>query len=177
MTINKQTLNKLYTHNQDAFKEVYDKFFRIVYYVIYSIVKDREVAEELVQDTFVKMWNNIHLFNIDTNFQAWLLSIAKNIAKDFLRSKKPVQLIEEMQIVCNSMHTKVLYEFNTDVNGVLSELEYDIIVLTVVYNLKRREVAEYLNKPLGTVLRVYKEALDKLKKLYGVNNKQYADKL
>lgn len=172
MIASKQLIKKLYTHNQDAFCEIYNIYHNLVYYVIYSIVKDKEATQELVQDTFVKMWNNIYMFDYNSNFKAWLLTIAKNTARDYLRVNKSVELVEEVELAGNCRYMKDLYEFNTDTYGILSEFEYNVIVLSLVYNMKRREVAEYLERPLGTILRVYKEAITKLKKLYEITDNE-----
>lgn len=173
MQAEKDLIKKLYIQNQEAFREIYEKYQPIVFAVVYNLVRDREVVQELVQDTFIKLWKNIHTFKLDSNFQAWLLTIAKNTAKDYLKTNKKVELHEEVTICSNYFPAKILYEFNTDCQGVLNELEHDVIVLTLVYHLKRREVADYLGKPVGTILRVYKEAQEKLRILYNVdkNNK------
>jgi RNA polymerase sigma-70 factor (ECF subfamily) len=175
MTISKQTIKKLYIHNQDAFCEVYNEYRPAVYYVIQSIVMDAETAKELVQDTFIKMWNNIYQFDYNTNFTAWLLSIAKNTAKDFLRKKVPLEYIDENQLEC-PMKKTVLNEFTIDAAGILNEVEYEVLFLSIIYNFKRKEVAEILDKPLGTILRLYKQGLDKLRDFYQTESKTTTNK-
>jgi RNA polymerase sigma-70 factor (ECF subfamily) len=168
----KDVINKLYTYNQDAFRSVYEKYSKLVYYVIKKLVRDGEVAKELSQDTFVKMWKKIHSFDQNSNFQAWLLTIAKNTARDYLRCKKKIELCDEDVIKSNYFPQKLFDEFDLDCKGILNELEYSIIILSAVYHLKRKEVAEILGKPLGTILRVHNEATDKLKAFYNLNDKK-----
>lgn len=175
MTVSKQTIKKLYMHNQDAFCEVYNVYRPVVYYIIKSIVKDIETAKELVQDTFIKMWNNIYQFDYDSNFNAWLLSIAKNTAKDFLRRKVPLEYIDESQLEC-PMKKTILNEFSIDAAGILNETEYEVLVLSIVYNFKRKEVAQILDRPLGTILRLYKQSLDKLRDFYQTERKTDKEK-
>lgn len=167
MPNNKQLIKELSQHSQDAFSEIYDKYHKLVYYIIFSYTNDVEATKDLVQETFMKMWNNIHLFKIDTNFCAWLSTIAKNTAKDYLRTKKHIEIIDD-EVVSNRHHIKSIIEFNVDAKSALNSLEYEVVVLTIIYNLKRREVADSLNKPIGTILRVYREAIRKLRKFYEV---------
>ncbi|NLD27057.1 MAG: sigma-70 family RNA polymerase sigma factor [Acholeplasmataceae bacterium] len=168
MQAEKDLIKKLYTKNQEAFQMIYEKYQSLVFAVAYNIVRDREVVEEIVQDTFVKLWKNIHTFDPDSNFQAWLLTIAKNTAKDYLKTQKNVELHEEVTIRSNYFPAKMIYELSADCQRVLNELEHNVIILTLVYNLKRREVAHYLGKPVGTILRVYKEAQEKLRSFYNL---------
>src|SRR5690606_34782931 len=126
-----------------------------------------EATEELVQDTFLKMWNNIDSYLSNTNFRAWLLTIAKNTAKDYLRTRKIFYPLDD-ETVSSHRYMSMLNEFNVDANKVLSDLEYDVVVLTIIYNLKRREVADVLERPTGTITRVYSESIKKLKKFYNI---------
>lgn len=165
MPANTQLIKELQNHNYDAFDIVYEDYHKLVFYVIYSIVKDVEITKELVQDTFLKMWNNIHTFLLNTNFKAWLLTIAKNTAKDHLKTRKQYYSLEG-EVISNQEHMSTFSEFNVDAKQVLNDFEYNVITLTLIYNLKRREVADVLERPIGTISRVYSEAMQKLKKFY-----------
>lgn len=165
MPANTQLIKELQNHNYEAFDIIYEQFHKLVFYVIYSIAKDVESTKELVQDTFLKMWNNIHTFKLNTNFKAWLLTIAKNAAKDYLKTRKEHFSLEG-DVLSNQEHMSKFSEFNMDAKQVLNEFEYDVITLILIYNLKRREVADVLERPIGTISRVYSEALQKLKKFY-----------
>src|SRR5690606_23814500 len=138
---------------------------KLVFYVIFTYVGDKDVAEELVQDAFLKMWNNIASFKLGTNFQAWLLKISKNIAIDHLRTKRDYIFLDT-DIEGNQNHMSIFCDFDLDAKKVLSDFEYNVVALTIVYNLKRREVADILNKPTGTITRVYSGAIKKLKDFY-----------
>ena len=165
MLANKHLINELQNNNQEAFDKIYKKYYKLVAYVIYSRIRDREITKELVQDSFLKMWNNIHMYRHNTNFRAWLLTIAKNVALDYLRTRKIYYQLNQDE-VSDSRFTSMLNEFDTDAKRVLTDFEYDVVVLSIVYNLKRREVAKVLDRPLGTITRVYSEAMKKLKEFY-----------
>lgn len=155
MPANTQLIKELQNHNYDAFDIVYEDYHKLVFYVIYSIVKDVEITKELVQDTFL----------LNTNFKAWLLTIAKNTAKDHLKTRKQYYSLEG-EVISNQEHMSTFSEFNVDAKQVLNDFEYNVITLTLIYNLKRREVADVLERPIGTISRVYSEAMQKLKKFY-----------
>jgi len=165
MLINKHLINELKKYNHEAFEIVYNNYHKLVFYVIYTKVHDIEVTKDLVQDAFLKMWNYIHTFKDNTNFQAWLVRIAKNVALDYLKTKKQTYELDAEVISDDKSHS-IFHEFNIDAKRVLSDFEYNVVVLTLVYNLKRKEVAEVLDKPLGTITRVYSTALKKLKNFY-----------
>ncbi|MCK9470466.1 MAG: sigma-70 family RNA polymerase sigma factor [Bacilli bacterium] len=165
MAANKHWIKQLQQQNQEAFEYIYDQYFNLVSYVIFTIVGDTEVTKELVQDSFLKMWNNIDKFRLNTNFKAWLLTIAKNTAKDYLRTKKEYLLLVD-EVESNQDHMSIFSEFDLDAKQVLNDFEYNVVALTIVYNLKRREVADVLEKPTGTISRVYSEAIKKLKDFY-----------
>jgi RNA polymerase sigma-70 factor (ECF subfamily) len=167
MESEKVLIKKLFTQNQDAFQEIYEIYKRLVEFVIYRIVKDKEAVKELVQDTFIKVWKNIHSFQIDSNFQAWILTIAKNCARDYLKTNKGFDFINDIEIVSNYFSEKKLYEFYIDVKGILTDFECDVLVYTMICNMTRQELADYLKRPLGTVLRTYYETINKLRVLYG----------
>lgn len=165
MPASRYLIKELQQHSHDAFDIVYEKYHRLVFYVIYAIVHDVEATKELVQDSFLKMWNNIKSYQLNTNFKAWLLTIAKNTAKDYLRTKKDYSILD-IDVLSNQEHMSIFSEFKLDAKQVLTDLEYNVVALTIVYNLKRREVALALDKPLGTVSRVYSDAIKKIKEFY-----------
>lgn len=135
------------------------------FYIVNYITNDKEVSKELVQDTFLKVWNNAKSFKINTNFKSWLSTIAKNTAIDYKRTVKDVFILD-IDVESDPSSSKMLSDYGMDARNVLTKLEYDVVVLTIIYNLKRREVADILDKPLGTITRVYSTAIKKLKKLY-----------
>lgn len=74
--------------SEKAFSNLYILYSEAIYGIIYSIVLDKETAEEVLQDVFVKVWNNAASYSIDKGrFFTWLLNIARNTAIDHTRSK------------------------------------------------------------------------------------------
>src|SRR5438067_4373063 len=78
---------RLQRRETDAMADLYDRFGRLAYSVILGIVRDANLAEDLVQETFLRVWNRVHAFEPGKGaLGPWLLTIARNRAIDHLRS-------------------------------------------------------------------------------------------
>ncbi|PTT00787.1 RNA polymerase subunit sigma-70 [Pedobacter sp. HMWF019] len=71
--------------DEPAFNQLYSTYAKVLYRKINSIVKDDDVAEELLQDLFLKIWDKRRLINIDHSFVAFLYTVAQNLVYDYLR--------------------------------------------------------------------------------------------
>ncbi|MEO9953064.1 sigma-70 family RNA polymerase sigma factor [Nonlabens sp.] len=75
--------------DQTAFTRVYDRYQEALHGVIYNIVKDRDVSEEILQDVFIKIWKNSDSYDVKQGrFFTWALNISRNASIDYLRSKR-----------------------------------------------------------------------------------------
>lgn len=164
-------LNALHEKDEDAFAAVYEKTKRGVYSIIVSIVRDRHITEDLMQETYLKMLTNLSSYQRGRNFSAWLFEIAKNLAFDHLRKNKHLTVADPQeqsylfdQPKTSSPHTDYTME---ELMKPLDETERQIILLRVVSEEKFKTIAQITNKPLGTVLWIYNKALAKMKKAIG----------
>src|ERR671927_1673028 len=73
---------------EPAYRELIRRYERPVFSLVYRMVRDRELAEDLTQDTFVKVLNHIDRYRPEFKFSSWLFKIANNVAIDHLRRKK-----------------------------------------------------------------------------------------
>ena len=81
-------IEKMQSGNEYAFSKLYVMYSEAMYGIIYSIVLDEAIAEEVLQDTFVKIWNKRSSYSINKGrFFTWILNIARNTAIDKTRSK------------------------------------------------------------------------------------------
>lgn len=75
--------------NEQAFSKIYSMYSKAIYGIIHTIVKDEGMSEEVLQDVFVKIWNNASSYNSSKGrFFTWMLNIARNSAIDKTRSKE-----------------------------------------------------------------------------------------
>src|SRR5579871_5310720 len=78
---------RLQRREAGALGELYDRYGRLAYSLIYRVVRDAGIAEDLVQETFLRVWNRVEGFDGDRGaLGGWLLAVARNRAIDYLRS-------------------------------------------------------------------------------------------
>jgi len=150
--------------DEEAFEAIYYDTKYVVYSMITSIIKDRFLAEDIMQEVYMKMVEKINYYNPKYKFINWLLTLTKNLCLDHLKSKKEV-LVESEAL---DSYQEIKEEKKTlDINKylkVLNEEEKQIVLLKIVKDLKHKDIALVLNKPLGTVLWIYNKAIKKMKK-------------
>lgn len=144
----------------DAFEELYDIFERPVYSVALRAVSDKQKAEEVVQDTFLKIWRSAARFDPDKGAAAgWIFTITKRTAIDLsrreLRVPVPSEIADESSVPDGIDDLWSSWQ----VNRALSSLPQDqrqAVDLFVICGLTHAEVATRLDIPLGTVkTRIY----------------------
>src|SRR5438309_8023398 len=72
---------------EDAYRELIKRYERPVFSLIYRMVRDKETAEDLAQETFIKVLNNLDRYRPEFKFSSWLFKIANNITIDYLRRR------------------------------------------------------------------------------------------
>lgn len=159
-------IKKLQNGDMTVFDDIYFQTKDIVFYSILGILKDYSLSEDIMQDTYLKALNKIHSYKPTHSFKAWIVTIAKNLAiNEFNRRKKETKVdILENEIILGHTESRsenqILIE---QIFKVLNDTEREIVLLHVVGDLKHREIAKLLNKPLGTITWSYNNSLKKLK--------------
>lgn len=80
--------------NQDAIAELYNNTYNAVYHTIKSMIRDEDTVLDILQDSYVKGFQNLAQLNNPTQFQAWMKQIATNNTKNWIKKKKPVLFSE-----------------------------------------------------------------------------------
>jgi len=167
-------LNNLIKRLQDGDMAVFDSIYyetnSLVFYTILSIVKDKSLAEDLMQDCYLKALQKIHSFKPRYSFKSWIVVIARNLAiNEYNRRKKELSFDPSVDDyifgVSESNSEKELLVKEMIEN--LDPIEREIVLLHVVGDLKHREIADIVKKPLGTVTWLYNKAIKKLKEEFG----------
>jgi RNA polymerase sigma-70 factor, ECF subfamily len=176
--------------SERAYRELIGRYQRPVFSLIYRLVRDREKAEDLAQDSFIKVLNAIDRYNPEFKFSSWIFKIAHNTALDHLRRKEPETLsldgsphartaaeTEASTITPESSgHTPEQYTLNrelgSEIEGAIGTLRAEYrtaILLCHVEGRPYEEIAEIMEVPLGTVKtyihRGRKELMQKLEHL------------
>ncbi|MGZ9583074.1 RNA polymerase sigma factor [Paenibacillus marinisediminis] len=169
-----ETIKAIAVGDTDALKDLYDELRYIVYSVALSILRKKSSAEDVLQDTFVRVYEKAATYKSGTNAKAWVISIARNLAYDALRRDKRefTNEIDEEPIGTkssfNSTETIVLHRLElTEALFRLGEIERQIVVMHLVAGLKHSEISEELGIPAGTVRWKYRKSLTRLAEIIG----------
>ena len=152
--------------DSDAFAQLYEETRRQVYYTAYSVCRDKFAAETIMQDAFVKFYENIGAVDDKHNPYAYLLTISRNLALNLVKRERSRVTVEPEKVD----YVKSDADLARD-NGlthfaarVLTEREFRVLMLCAVHKYKRHEVGKMLDMPTATVTWTYNKAIGKLKK-------------
>ena len=156
--------------SREDLAELYRRTRASVYGLALSYLKNGAEAEDVAQDTFVKVWAAAPSYRPQGKPMAWLLTIARNLALGRLRTAARIQDLSEAQWSAFSIESDSLTADDRTVLaaalGRLSDEERHIVVLHAVCGLKHREIAQFLGLALPTVLSKYHRSLKKLKTIW-----------
>ncbi|MBF4515140.1 RNA polymerase sigma-70 factor [Flavobacterium sp. ANB] len=91
----KLLVSELKNGNEKAFRKLFDSYYQDIYGYSISILKSKEAAEENVQDVFMKVWQNRENLNLEQSFKAYIFTIARNRAFNFLNKAANEVLLKE----------------------------------------------------------------------------------
>ncbi len=168
--IDERVFERIRKGDQDAFRELYELSYRPLYAFLVSYTQNSEDAKDLLQDTYVQIFSNIHHYQTRGNPMAWMMKIAKNLFLMKCRKEQGVAVVSYEEIAnelgfseMTNVENKVVLEKMFEL---LSVEERNIIVLHDVSGLKHREVAQILSMSLGTVISKYNRGMKKLQKAF-----------
>lgn len=153
-----------------ALEELYRLTDQTVYAFILSILKNPHDAQDIMQDTYVKIRSAAHLYQKQGKPLAWIFTIARNLCLMRLRtaskaSSTPLDELTDSDYMADSGEThsedRIVLQAALKI---LAEEEREIVILHAVSGLKHHEIAKSLGMPLSTVLSKYNRSLKKLKK-------------
>ena len=155
--------------DREAFARLYSLTRDGVYALALSLLHDAHEAQDIAQDTFVKVWESAPAYRPQGSPMAWLLTVARNLARTRLRQGgRQVGLDEEAWNAIPAAAPDVSPEDRQLLQEALARLspeERQIVLLHAAAGLKHRETAQLLELPLSTVLSKYHRGLKKLKAL------------
>ncbi|MCD4826800.1 MAG: RNA polymerase sigma factor [Acholeplasmataceae bacterium] len=157
--------------NYQNFDDFYMLTNRKVYYAIISIVKDDQIAADLLQDTFMNFLNKIDQYKPGSNIYAYLSRIGRNLSINYYNKyKKEIH----SDLILDSIQSDEIIDQKDklDILKILNYLNKDqreVIVLHVINEFKFREIADIMDKPIGTILWIYSKAIKILKEKVGVS--------
>lgn len=165
-------IEELQSGNEKAFERIYELYSQSTYGIIYSIIKDTSISEEVLQDVFIKIWNNASSYNTKKGrFFTWILNIARNASIDKIRSKdfknkklnlksdNFVDILESKSNTIGKMDAIGLQKY-IDILGPTCRKLIDLLFFK---GFTQKETSEELEMPLGTVKTKNRVCIDKLR--------------
>jgi RNA polymerase sigma-70 factor (ECF subfamily) len=169
---------RMQRRDPQALAELYDRYGRITYSLILRVVRDGAIAEDLVQETFLRVWNRVHGFDAQKgSIGPWLLAVARNRAIDYLRSaggreRNAVEFEEtdHPALYCDMEKDLLSADNARKVKSAVEKLapnQRQVIELAYFEGLSQTEMAARLGQPLGTVKTWVRSALKNLREDLG----------
>lgn len=166
--IDESLFSRIGAGEKDAFCELYEQISNIVFSYALSLLRNREDAEDAMQETFLKIRSAAHLYVPMGKPMAWIFTIARNICLAKYRRKKRYSGVSVDEVKepldfsqIEDREDRIVLETAFEV---LSEEECRIIILHAVSGMKHREIGELLQLPVSTVLSKYNRGLKKLRR-------------
>lgn len=174
-----QLVNAYLKGDEESLEILIKQYLKPLYSFVYRYVRDSQETEDIIQEVFIKTWQNLKRFDQQKSFKAWIFVIAKNTAIDFLKKKKavPFSMIKNFEneniiqgIFGSEPKLNELFEQKTMIEIVSVALEKISLkyrqVLSLYYNngLTLQEIAGTLKEPVNTIKTRHRRGIQLLKK-------------
>lgn len=152
--------------DMSALEQLYNGLARQVYAFAMTIVKSPATAEDIMQDTFMRVYRSAKAFHPGGSGCGWVLRIARNLAFDALaKGAEYPQELSESEADCRSTEESAVQSAALEsAMDVLTPEERQVVTLHAVSGLRLNEIAAVLDKPLGTIKWYHSRALKKLRR-------------
>lgn len=178
----KQLVSLAKKGNSDALETLVARYLKLVYSFVFTYAKNRDDAEDITQEVFVKVWKHLDKYDAEKEFRPWLYQIAKNTAFDLFKKKSAIPFSEFENEQGDSWLTQGLADSSpqpqilTDrsllgesLASALKELSpkySEIISQYHIEELNFREISERSKESINTVKSRYRRAVAKLKEIW-----------
>jgi RNA polymerase sigma-70 factor, ECF subfamily len=173
-------IERLKRRDPQALAELYDRYGRLAYSLVLRVVRDKAIAEDLVQETFLRVWNRVQSIDSEKGAIApWLMAIARNRAIDYLRSSAGRDRNAAVELD-ESDHAPLYREMEAgllvsdQVRRVKAAMEKlapnyrTVVELAYFEGLSQLEMSAKMGQPLGTIKTWVRTALQSLRDELGV---------
>lgn len=163
------SINLILKNDKSGLEKIYLDYVTPIYFYILSIVKNKETAEDLTADFFIKLWLKADTYNFKGSHKSWIMTMARNLSIDYLRKNKNHITLDSLDNCFESpslepkIHSKLLLE---ELFLKLKDNEREIVLLHLLSDLTFKEISKTLKKPLGTVAWQYNSAIKKLRRFH-----------
>lgn len=162
-------MKKMREGDKEGLKEIYDGYAAYIWSVVYGIVQNKENAEDITSDFFIKLWEKADSYRPGGGHRTYITVMAKNMAVDHIRKYHREETMEiayleegtkesqpEQQVISRMTVEEAL--------KMLNDKERQIINLKIMGDLTFQEISRVIKQPMGTVTWRYQNALAKLRR-------------
>lgn len=160
--------------DERAFSFLYDSYASALKGVVFAMIKDDALAEDIIQEAFVKIWNNIESYDDKKGrLYTWMRRIVNNLTLDSLKSKQYRQqqavvgdelTVENLQGT-NNINERINHNYLQQKLSTLDEKQNTILKMSYFDGYTQEEIAKELNMPVGTVKTKIRTAIIDLRKI------------
>lgn len=176
-------VNAMQNGNQEGLRSIYDAYIKLIYAIVYDTLKNREDAEDITSEFFIKLVRVSASYEKGRPHKTWLVTIAKNMAIDAVRKRN--RAVNESSFVTEEDNTNGIIEETIAQNetssgsvenrtilaydmrramDTLSDREKEIVQMKLMGDMKFREISDALSEPMGTITWIYNQAIKKLRR-------------
>jgi RNA polymerase sigma-70 factor (ECF subfamily) len=163
-------IQQLKDKDELALSLLYDKYAGAIYSVIVKMVRDEGKAQNLLQDTFMTVWDKAESYDASKGrFYTWIFRIARNKTLNFLRKVEPLIQTDDFSVYDNKEEAISIDAKYLELNGAITTLEQhhkEAIELVYFKGLTHKEAHQQMDVPLGTFKSYVRQALKQLRKAY-----------
>lgn len=172
-----QLVNLLKNRDRNVIAYLYDNYSPVLYGIILKTISNETVAEDILQEVFIKIWKNIDSYDAARGrLYTWMINITRNAAIDYLRSKQnqKVGLNQPLENSIQDINNSENIEQKTDNIGLKQLVESlppnhkEVIDLVYFKGYTQDETSKELNIPLGTVKTRVRSAISSLRTLFSI---------
>lgn len=178
-----ECISRMAQGDKDGLRQIYEEYIGYIYAVVLDVLKNKENAEDISADFFIKLWSVAGSYKPGNGHRAWMVRIARNMSIDFLRKHRREDLTDKMEdagehaesesygrsIYGSDTASQVEEEVISDLSlqealALLNDKEREVINLKVVADMTFKEISQLLNTPMGTITWRYQNAIRKLRR-------------
>lgn len=178
MNSDNDIIKQVLSGDREKFSEIVKRHQKSLLRLSLRFTKSPDLAEDIVQDTFIKAFKKLHLFEGRSAFKSWLFQIAMNTAKNKLRSQRDHASLDTIQMSTDASMEKELIQENLQalvkqLVNTLPKKQKTALSLRIFDDLSFKEIAEIMECPYDTAKANYRHAIMNIKK--GIKDQELLD--
>ncbi len=164
--------------DKEGLRRIYEAYVGLIYSVVYELTRQREDAQDLTSDFFIRLWEKADSYRPGGRHKGWMASIARHMAVDHLRRRGRELPAEEEAITAEngkgygetgSFAEELVGDLTVqEVMAGLKSAQREVLDLKILGDMTFQEIANVLGKPLGTVSWLYRQGIAQLRAFYNV---------